>query len=60
MKVEVHIKNGNKTPKIFQLTETAKPVEKKDGGVTLAHFQPEPGNKAIKPFSKLYIDTSKL
>lgn len=58
--VEVHVKNGTKALKVFQLKQTAEPTEKKNGGKTLAHFQPEADNKVIQPFSKLYIDTEGL
>jgi hypothetical protein len=60
MSVEVSIKNDKGAAKIFQMKQTAEPVEKKNGGTTLAHFQPEADCKAIKSFSKLYIDLEEI
>lgn len=58
--VEVVINNGSGKAKTYQLTATNEVAKKKNGGKTLAHFQPAPENKVILPFSKLYIDTEAL
>lgn len=61
LEVTVTIKNGKGVAQTFQLTETAEAVKNaKTGKTTLAHFQPAAENKAIKPFSKLYIDIAEL
>jgi hypothetical protein len=58
--VTVNVSDGKGQPKVYAMRETAEAVEKKNGGFSLAHFQPEEGNKVIQGFSKLYLDTEAL
>lgn len=58
--VTVNVSNGTGQPKSYVFKQTAEPAERKSGGVTLAHYQPEAGNKVIKTFSKLYVDTAEF
>ena len=59
-KVIVKIELDKGSPRTYQMNLTAEPVERKSGGMSLAHFQPTEGNKVIKSFSKLYVDTAEL
>jgi len=60
-KVKVTIETENGKHKTYQLTETSKATKnEKTGKVSLSHQQPASGNKVIREFSKLYIDTGEL
>uniref|UniRef100_A0A6M3LXT1 Uncharacterized protein n=1 Tax=viral metagenome TaxID=1070528 RepID=A0A6M3LXT1_9ZZZZ len=60
IEMTISIKQGEGKAKTFQLVQTAKPVKGKNGKLSLAHFQPAPDNKIIKPFGKIYLDTVEL
>lgn len=60
-KVTVKVELDNGSHKTYQLNQTGQAVKnEKTGKTSLAHFQPAQGNKVLRDFGKLYIDTQEL